>query len=420
MTTVEPRPGCPMVGGVPFDPIRPDQVLNPHPWLKLARSETPVFYMVKYDAWCVTRYGDVLEVLKDTEKYSSQNVIEPQYLPGLEDSLPGGHPMRAGLVNTDPPEHTRLRKLAQQAFTPKMVAAFEPKARSMADELIDAVIADGRMELIHSFSRELTGKTITAVIGADPSKAPDFAEWSDNLLMSLADAPPVGPEREPEMIEQVLRFHAWLVSFLEDRRANPREDYASFLVHAKSDDGSPALETSEAIGILTNVISAGLDTTSSLIGLALFNLLKSRDRWERLVADPSLVPQTIEETLRYDAPLHGIRRDVLADVEISGVAIPKGSVLYLSYSSAQRDESVFSTPDVFDIDRTDVGKHFALGKWRHFCLGAPLARMEAIVALETLIDRIPSLRLADGATPHAVESRLGAFLTELQLEWDVS
>ena len=226
-TRIDDRPTCPVVRGVAFDPIVADQVLNPHPWLKQARAETPVFYMPKCDAWCVTRHEDVLQVLKDTDNYSSRKVVEPQHLPGLERALPEGHPMNAGLVNTDPPEHTRLRKLAQKAFTPKMVASYAQKTRELANELVDGFIADGEAELIHAFSRELTGRTITAVIGADPEKADDFARWSDNLLTSLADSPRVTPEREEQLVEEVVRFHEWLTGFIEDRRLHPRE--ATFL-----------------------------------------------------------------------------------------------------------------------------------------------------------------------------------------------
>jgi len=167
------------------------------------------------------------------------------------------------------------------------------------------------------------------------------------------------------------------------------------------------------------VISAGLDTTSSLIGLILCNLLDPRERWERTIAEPESIPRAVEETLRHTSPIHNARRDVLADVEVGGIKIPAGSVLYLNYSSAQHDEAIFSDPSVFDIDRDDLDRHFGLGKWKHFCLGAQLARMEAKVAIEVLADRIPSLRLAPGAGPEVIESRMAAFLTGLELEWDV-
>jgi cytochrome P450 len=264
----------------------------------------------------------------------------------------------------------------------------------------------------------LTGRTITAVVGAPPNKAADFARWSDNLLTSFADSPPMEPEQERKMIEEVIDFHGWLIEFIEDRRVNPREDYASLLVHAQSDEGAPTLSTWEVVRIITNVISAGLDTTSSLIGFIVFRLLKDRALWERLLEDRSAVPRVVEEYLRWDNPIHLLRRDVLADTVVGGVPIAVGEKLYVSYSSAQRDESVFFHPDEFDIDRPDLNKHFGFGRWTHFCLGAPLARMEAKVALEALLDKLPDLRHAADAKPEVFESVMGAFLAGgLRVEW---
>jgi cytochrome P450 len=377
--------------------------------------------MPDYDCWCVTRYDDVLAVLKDTETFSSKKVVDPRPLPGLERLLPDGHPMAKGLVNTDPPEHTRLRKLAQKAFTPRMVAAYEPTMRTLAEELVDARLPAGSMNVIADFARIFTGRVITGVIGAPLEKAEAFMAWSDNLIMSMTEAPPLSAERELELIEQVVEFEGWLTDFIEDRRAAPRDDYTSLLIHARGDDGdTSALTTHEVLSILTNVISAGLDTTSSLIGLSTFHLLEHRERWERLVADRSLIPRAVEEVLRFDDPIRGIRRDVLADTVVGGVSIPRGSVLYLSYVSAQRDAEVFDLPDTFDLDREDLGRHFGFGRWTHFCLGAPLARAEARVALEVFLDRIPAARLTPGGRPHAMPSKLGAFLTSVELEWNTA
>jgi cytochrome P450 len=412
------RPVCPVIHGVAFDPLQPEQVLRPYPWLKAARAETPVFYMPEYDAWCVTHHDDVLAVLKDTDTFSSAKVVEPRPMVGLKEAIPEGHPITGGLVNTDPPQHSRLRKLSQKAFTPKMVASYEPATREIAEDLIDAVIERGEMDVVQDFSRDLTGRTITLVVGCPVEKAGDFAVWSDNNLSSLMDAPPLTPEREKEMVAEVIAFNSWLHEFIEDRRANPRDDYCSALVHAHTDEGTPALTTPEVVSILTNVISAGLDTTSSLIGFCLRNLLEPRERWDRLLANRDEVPRAIEEVLRFDSPVHGIRRDVLADAEVGGVRLHKGDVLYLSYSSAQRDEAVFEHAEEFDMDRPDLDHHFAFGKWKHFCLGAPLARLEAKVALEVLLERTPSLRLADDSDPAALPSKLGAFLMGMRVEWD--
>jgi cytochrome P450 len=219
------------------------------------------------------------------------------------------------------------------------------------------------------------------------------------------------------MIDELVSFNRWLLEFIEERRERPRDDLTSLLVHARSDDGGPSLTTFEVVSILTNVITAGVDTTSSLIGLFVHHLLSDRELWLRLQADRAAIPRAIEEFMRYASPVHSIRRDVLADTEVGGVQIPSGSTLYLNFASAQRDSSVFENPNVYDIDRKDPEGSFAWGRWRHFCLGAPLARMETRVALEELLDRLPNLRLAAGARPEVLENRAGAFLTGLDLVW---
>jgi cytochrome P450 len=325
--------------------------------------------------------------------------------------------MHRGLVNTDPPEHTRLRKLAQKAFTPRMVDSYEPATRSLAASLIDNFADHRRVNLIGEFSRHFTGGTITIVVGAPPEKANDFLVWSDNNLTTLVDAPPLSDDLERQMIGDLVSFNDWLVDFIAERRRRPRNDLTSLLVQARGDDGEQSLQTFEIVSILTNVITAGVDTTSSLIGLFVHHLLSDRERWERLARDRSAIPRAVEEFMRYASPVHSIRRDVMADTEIGGVPIPSGSTLALSFASAQRDPSVFADADIYDIDRVDLDRSFAWGRWRHFCLGAPLARMEAKIAVEELMDRLPSIRLADGAQPQVLQNRAGAFLTGLDLVW---
>jgi cytochrome P450 len=410
-------PRCPVVNGVPYDPMREDQILDPHPWLSAARREAPVFYMPEYDEWCVTRHADILDVLRDTKTFSSRRVVAPRHLPRLEERLPNGHPMHRGLVNTDPPEHVRLRKLAQKAFTPKMVDSYEPAVRSLAASLIVRFADHRRVNLIGEFTRHFTGGTITIVVGAPPEKANDFLVWSDNNLTTLVDAPPLSAELERQMIDNLVSFNDWLLDFIEERRLRPRNDLTSLLVQARGDDGEQSLATFEVVSILTNVITAGVDTTSSLIGLFVHYLLSDRERWERLAQDRSAIPRAVEEFMRYGSPVHSIRRDVMADTEIGGVPIPSGSTLALSFASAQRDPSVFADADIFDIERADRDRSFAWGRWRHFCLGAPLARMEAKVAVEEMLDRLPNIRLADGAGPQVLQNRAGAFLTGLDLVW---
>jgi cytochrome P450 len=411
-------PGCPFAHGLEFDPMAPGQAREPHPWLKVARDERPVFYSSQYDEWFVTRYEDALDVLRDTARFSSANKTKLQDLPALKRALPDGSPLEWGLNSTDPPEHTRLRKLAQRGFTRPRVASFEPTIRRLADGLIDGFVERRRVDLIQDFSRILTSQVTTAVIGAPIEKAPDFQRNAELLAQSLSLAPPLSAAMQEEIATEVIRFDRWLKEFLEQRRREPGDDFTSFLVTAKGEDGGFALTDVEVVRLMTNVITAAVDTTSTLIGLTVEALLVERSRWERLLADRSLVPAVIEETLRFSGPVHSVTRAVVEDVEIAGVAIPRGATVAVSLASAARDESVFDDPDEFDPEREGEGRHIAFGKWTHLCLGAPLARLEAKVAIEAMLDRLPDLRFGPaGPEILAAPNRLGKFYSQMIVEW---
>jgi cytochrome P450 len=409
---------CPHFEGVAFDPMVPPQVMQPYPWLAVARREQPVFYMPQYNEWFVTRYEDILEIIRDTSRFSNAHTVELQDLPRMDRELPDGNPLAKGLVNTDPPEHTPMRKIAQKAFTPRAITGYEPWTRELADAMIDTFADNGRADLIQEYTRELTAQVITRIIGAPLEKARDFQTNADLLLGSLTISPPLTDEREREIVENMLEFDVWVKGFIAERRREPLEDLTSHLVTAVKPDGSPVLDDAQIVRLMMNVITAALDTTSTLIGLTVNSLLVDRSRWERLLEDRSLIPAAIEETLRFEGPVHSIKRDVLEDVEIGGRKIPKGSKIATSFASAMRDEQVFENPDLFDLDRADVDRHFAFGKWTHFCLGAPLARMEVKIAVEALLDRLPRLRYApDGPGIVVAPTRLGKFFINMNVEW---
>jgi len=406
---------CPEVGGVAFDPQVIDQVLDPHPWLSAARRDAPVFYMPQYDQWCVTRHEDVLHVLRDPQTFSNRRVIEPQQLPGLE-RLPYGHPMAAVLGNLDPPEHTRLRKLAQTAFTPRMVATYEPQCREIADRLLDELVERGTVDLLQEYALQVVSETLTIAVGAPAEKARDFRDWSQNTQLCLKSAPELPPEAAAAVANEVVRFSEWLVSFIEDRRLNPRDDYTSLLLQSRSEDENGALTTFEVVRILTAVISAGLETTSSFIVILTSILLNDRRHWDALLADRALVPRAVEEGLRFDGPIRGIRRDAMVDTEIGGVPIPEGAKLYVNYASAGRDEAVFECPHQFDPSRANANDHVAFGKWAHFCLGAPMGKMMTRVAIEALLDRAPGMRTTTESHLDVIPTILGAFVKAFEVE----
>jgi cytochrome P450 len=410
--------GRPVADGRPFDPMDREAAGDPYPWLRLAQRDCPVFYIERYELWCVTRHRDILEVLRDTETYSSRKVIDfSNITPDFLDAFPDGRPDRV-LVTMDPPAHTRLRKLAQKAFTPKMIAAREPEIRRLANALIDGFVEDGRCDFVGQYADHLPVQAITQLVGAPLDQTPTFFEWANDRITMLQGAPHLGEGHRAELMERARRFNGWLQAFVEERRSRPRDDLASALVHARGDNGEPALTTAEVVAMIGTILSAGTSTTAHFLPVAVRELLRHGDQWSRLQADRSLVPGAVEECLRLRTSVRGVVRTTTRRVQISGVTIPAEADLYLHFGAAQRDPEVFAEPETFDITRHDVKRHFAFGRWTHMCLGAPLARQEARVTIECLLDRLPELRLAPDQREDWIPNFLAPRLSSLLLEWN--
>jgi cytochrome P450 len=410
-------PGCPIIDGRSFEPLDPVVAADPYPWLHAAHREAPVFFMPEHGAWCVTRYDDVLSVLKDTATYSSRKVIQfAQLAPEFEEAFADGPPDRV-LVSTDPPEHTRLRKLAQKGFTPKLIASREEEVRALANALIDGFIDRGRGDLVSEFAEHLPVQAITRLVGAPLERTGDFGRWAFDRIAMLAGGRQLSQEERLEISQRVLDFNNWIHEFVEERRADPKDDLTSGLVHAETDDGQPALSTGEVVTMIGTFLSAGTSTTAHFIPLLVRELLQRPGLWERVRADRESIARAVEEGLRYRTSVHGVTRTTTCDVVLGGVEIPADSDLYIHYAGAQRDEAVFADADTFDLDRENVKQHFAFGKWTHICLGAPLARLEARVSLECFAERMPNLRLVPDQPEEWIPHMLTPGLRSLLIEW---
>jgi cytochrome P450 len=409
---------CPFHNGKPFDPLDPDQVEDPFPWMAEARRSAPVFYLEKYDVWCITRYADVEQVLRDTENISSANAIRIRPLPPeLQDVFPDGHPLQYSLLLKDPPEHNRLRKIANRAFTPTAVASYEPRIREFANQLIDAFIDDGHCDLVKQFSSRLPVMVITDIVGAPTDR--DLGTWARDTMALVEGAPELTPERAAELADRARPIMEWLVGFVEERRETPRDDLTSAVLTAANEEGERHFTTDQVIGFIDSLLIAGVETTQNFIALGMRDFLRRPETWEELKRDRSLVPNALEEALRYRTPSRGSRRLAKNDVTIGDVTIPKGAQIYVLHASPQRDDAVFPDPDTFDIHRDNLSKHMTFGRYTHACLGAPLARLEGRIALETFLERIPNMRLVQGQEYHWVPNMtIPGFLT-LEVEWDL-
>jgi cytochrome P450 len=411
-------PRCPVVHGEPFDPASMAAAKDPHAWLRAAREEQPVFYDEDHGVWIVTRYEDLLDVLRRPNVFSNSEANKFKELPPrLREVYPDGHPGRHSMLKLDPPAHTRVRKLAQKAFTPKIVNQLEPQVRRRCDDLIDAFLDDGHCDYAQQFSALLPVQVVADITGAPLDLAADFARWGEDYFMLIEGAPALTPEREEDMGRRAERVMGWMGEFIADRRAHPREDLTSALLQAKSDDGEPALSEDEVIGVLNSNLVAGIETTAIFLALLVRELLRRPADWQRVKADPAKIPNAVEEGLRYWAPARTNLRAVTEDTTVGGVAIPAGSMLAIAIVSADRDDAVFERADEFDIDRPNANKHLSFGRYTHMCIGAPLARLEARVAIEALAERIPDVRLVSGQEekwlPHMIVPRF----TSLLLEW---
>lgn len=376
------------------------------------------YYSSEHDDYVVSRYDDAVKVLLDTEAFSSCKVIEPRQLPGLE-KLEDGHPAKAALVNLDPPTHSRLRKILQPEFTRGRIETYRPVVEKIANELIDQFPNPGDVDLAYAYARKLAGHTIAGIVGASvEDDLPMLMRFQEDLVRSLVLAPEPPPDVMADIGERVVTYVAWLDEFVEARRREPRDDLPSRLIALKTQDGTPALSTSEVRMLITNVIGAAVENTSTVLCQAVYRLLtENAPSWNQAGASLELVPNIAAETLRRHSPVRGLRRVAHRPVTVSGTDIPPDSNVFVDLESALLDPSVFQEPETWWIDRADLSKNLGFGKGVHRCLGAPLGELEVEVGLETLLRRGHGLELLEPAPPKTVPSRHNAHVAELWVRW---
>jgi cytochrome P450 len=368
--------------------------------------------------WAVTSYDLIMAVVRDTATFTSKYSLNLNPVPdALRHRLPYGWPEGyPSLINTDPPVHTPIRKLAQAAITPKQVAKREPEIRRLAAELVDRFEDRGRCDLMREFAIPLPVMAIARVLGAREEDTDDFGQWGEDAFMM--SNPTLGPEEIQERGERLADLKDYLEAEIDERRAAPRDDLLSRLVHATI-DGQPTLTTEQVVSVAAQLLVGGNETTTHLIGNCVM-LLRSRhpEVWERMRDDPSIIPSVVEETLRIKSSIRGLFRTCTREVRLGDVVLPEGATLWLVFAAANHDEQRFADPAAFDPDRPNLKEHFAFGRQTHFCIGAPLARLEAQIALEELVTRLPRLRLAGDEPLDWLPSPFTQGVTRLPVEWD--
>ena len=346
-------------------------------------GETPI--------WFLTRYEDVVAMLLDDERFvlDPALALTPEELEAQQSPIP---PELNELINrhvltTDGDDHRRLRRLVAKAFTPKMVEQLRPRIQVIADGLIDDIEEKGEADLVDSYAFPLPIIVIAELLGIPAVDRDRFRVWSNTFV-----SPSLGEDALDVFLEHTQQFLTYLTQLFERRRADPADDLVSALLQAEEQGDS--LKENELFSMMILLIIAGHETTVSLIANAVLALLTHPEELERLRRDPALVSAAVEELLRYESPVERtITRWAATDVELGGRLIERGELVIAVLGSANRDASRFPNADKLDLDREDV-RHVGFGRGKHFCLGAPLARIEAEIALTTLLGRLPGLRLA--------------------------
>jgi cytochrome P450 len=377
---------------VQYNPFTPEALANPYPMYRELREHAPMYRSELMDGWVLTRYEDVLAVLKhprmSADRRRARNRMVAQAMAAQEEA--GPFSQASTMLSSDPPEHTRLRGLVSKAFTAKVVEQMRPRIQEIVDHLLDAAQDKGSMDLIWDFAYPLPVIVIAEMLGVPSERRDDFKRWSDDIVATLG-----GPLVSEDALERGRKSAVDMASYFQgiiaERRREPREDLLSLLVAAE--ERGDVLSEEELIATCMLLLAAGNETTTNLIGNGMLALFEHPDEFERLRESPSLVDSAVEEMLRFTGPVQATGRVAQEPIEIGGVTVEEGQLAFCMLAAANRDPAAFDDPERFDVGRTD-NKHIAFGYGIHFCLGAPLARAEGQIAFRELLARLPDLRLA--------------------------
>lgn len=359
---------------------------NPYALYEELRRDKPVYKTLLpngTEVWVVSRYEDVLAGLKDSRLIKDISKVRGK---SFLEMIGIGRMRGKNMLRADPPEHGRLRSLANEAFKPKYVRELRGRIQQIADELIDKVQANGKMEFISEFAFPLPIRVISEMLGVPEKDQDKFRKWSGDLINSGA----LSSER-PVISPDLLQLVQYVRKVVDDHRKNPRADVVTQLIEAE--EKGDRLSDDEVVSTVVLLLVAGHETTVNLIGNGMLALLLNPEQLEKLKRDPALMKPAIEELLRFVNPVQLVNRYAIEKIRIAGQEIPAGAHLVMAVGAADHDPNCATNPEQLDLAREDA-KHVAFGQGIHYCLGAPLARLEGEIAFATLLNRLPNLRLA--------------------------
>jgi len=372
-----------------YDPLNRDVQQNPFPHYADLRKNHPVTWVDSLKAFVVSRYEDAHEVLTNKEKFTSENFWDA--LVGEFNPVPDA----TWLISVDGPDHLRLRRLANKAFAPARFAEMKEKIEKIIDGLLEEVTSNGdTFDFAQAFSWLYPANVVAEILGIDSSRRSDFKHWVDAFL-DAANRERMTPEEYQNCKAATDAMKAYFVEVIAERRLQPGNDLISAFIQAE--DNGNMLNANEVLANTILLLTGGVETTSNLTGSIMTILGTRPDVYEAVKGNPDLVAPLIEETLRYSSPVQILFRDAVNDCELQGVRIPAGSRILILLGSANRDETIFTNPEEFDLYRakSELDKILSFGAGVHFCLGAQLARFESTIALRAVLKKFSHLELLD-------------------------
>lgn len=398
--------------------VSPGFIADPYPVLRRMREEEPVYWSNAIGGWILTRYDDILVSFKDTEHFSNENRLgqaiayltpekRAEYKPFSD------HYATKSLLHSDPPDHTRMRGLMNREFTPGVVERMRPRIQELVDTLVSGMQSRGSMDVVAELAAPLPIGVIAEILGVPPADRHLFGTWANDLLAFQGVNKPSEDDLNRAQ-RAIVAMRPYIAGMIEERRRRPQQDLMSKFVAAEA--GGERITETELVSTCVTLFVAGHETTLSLIANTIFLLLSHPRQLELVRENPALMASAIEESLRFESPVSRQTRKMKGDCELGGKQLRTGQMLIQMLNAANRDPAYFAEPDAFDVGR-EKNRHMAFGQGIHFCVGAVLARAEALIAVGTAIRRLPGLRLEDPVPSWDVTKRNSRVLTSLRVTW---
>jgi cytochrome P450 len=384
-------PTCPIAHG--YDPLDPSIVADPYPALQRLREEGPVFYLSELDHYIVTRFDDIEQILKDRDTWSASNASSPliPVCPEAQEVLNAGFKRVPTLNNADPPRHGPMRKSVLAVMTPRRLRSLEPTLRAYATSLVEGFANESVIDFVQEYSFPFPGFAAFSLLGFPDADTDTLKEWSRTRVLLTYGR--LSETQQVATANDIVAMWRYVEDFVAERTSEPLDDLTSDLVRL-AQDHPDQLATFDIVNIVYSMALAGHETTMNTIGSGLLALLRDRQQWQLLIDEPALIPNAVEEILRFDGPVLNHRRLAKVDTSIGGIDIPAGSRIMMCFAAADHDPTHFGDDaESFRVDRSEAELHLAFGKGAHLCLGAPLGRLETQITLELLTTMTPQMEL---------------------------